>query len=126
MRTQLTFQYFTASCSCVITPLPPEGPSPGWACHSKESRFTPVKRTVQPPLAVTIWLPETFNWGGEAKENEAEERKPNTINTMTHTVLLKRTPSSLKRFFFFTTKNNSTKDFHPFKDSFDLKAVLLG
>src|SRR5208282_4137169 len=60
----------TASSSCVITPLPPEGPSPGWACHSKESRFTPVKRTVQPPEAVTIWFPETFNRGGAAPRGE--------------------------------------------------------
>jgi hypothetical protein len=61
-----------------MTPLPPEGPSPGWACHSKESRFTPVKRTVQPPLAVTIWFPETFSRGGAAPRGEKHNRQMKT------------------------------------------------
>jgi len=57
---------------------PPEGPSPE-AFHSRESTFTPVKRTVQPPLAVTIWLPTTFNWGGAAWDEKAEQIKTNPI-----------------------------------------------
>jgi hypothetical protein len=35
--------------------------------YSKPETSTPFKRTVQPPLAVTIWFPWIFNWGGAAQ-----------------------------------------------------------
>jgi hypothetical protein len=81
---------------------------------------------VQPPLAVTIWLPETLSMGGAARLGEAKERKPKRVNRGKYPGLMKRSAWALKRFSNFKAEKNPAKFSHPFKDALSLKAVLSG